>query len=501
MSSSVPSECSVCIEKYSKNERSALKMVQCSSCEYHACKQCVKTYLLGSTNEPHCMNCRKRWDRDLQYELLGSSFINGEYRKHRKTVLFNNEIAQLPATQYYVDASIEQEGYEKKAKELASIKSDMRKDINRIAKAKWHIRRELMYCNSIHKSGLKQRYEKLKEERRQYKYKMPSIVEEIDLYQQKILECRLKKNGVNKTKKTESNGIKCPQDGCRGYVTGKQCNICSNYLCRKCLVLIDTEDELKEHECDKETLETAQLIMKESKGCPSCGTRISKVSGCDQMWCPQCEVAFSWRTGERVNGVIHNPHFYEYARRRQNNGNGNVMRNPGDRVCGGLIDNTTFISAISKLHLPETVETANNISDAHRSVGHLQHVIDNIRRKLNGGTNNIEARAKYMRNIMTEKQFTQHIIRRENEREKLQSLHHIYESYVTIATERINGIVDEIWGLHDTSEIHNRVLNTVNELMSLRNYINEQLHRVRDNYNVVVECFHERRPFEVGKSC
>ena len=74
------------------------------------------------------------------------------------------------------------------------------------------------------------------------------------------------------------------------------------------------------------------MIKAETRGCPSCGVPIFKISGCDQMWCTQCKVAFSWRTGKRVHGVIHNPHFYEFQRQ----GGGAVVNAPNAQICGGI---------------------------------------------------------------------------------------------------------------------------------------------------------------------
>ena len=48
------------------------------------------------------------------------------------------------------------------------------------------------------------------------------------------------------------------------------------------------------------------------------------------MWYTQCKIAFSWRTGRRVHGVIHNPHFYEFQRQ----GGGAVVNAPNAQICG-----------------------------------------------------------------------------------------------------------------------------------------------------------------------
>lgn len=39
------------------------------------------------------------------------------------------------------------------------------------------------------------------------------------------------------------------------------------------------------------------------------------VRNCSQMWCTACNNAFDWRTGAKVSGPVHNPHFHEYQAR------------------------------------------------------------------------------------------------------------------------------------------------------------------------------------------
>ena len=95
----------------------------------------------------------------------------------------------------------------------------------------------------------------------------------------------------------------------------------------------DPQQETVYIKCDEDKKETVKLLRQDTKPCPKCGQLIYKIQGgCDQMYCVKCHTAFSWKTGRRVNGVIHNPHYYAFQRM----GNSAVVRNPGAVVCGGL---------------------------------------------------------------------------------------------------------------------------------------------------------------------
>ena len=124
----------------------------------------------------------------------------------------------------------------------------------------------------------------------------------------------------------------CPGQDCRGFLsTSYKCGVCEKYSCPKCVEFIGEHEDIQFHQCDPDQLKTTELIREQTKPCPGCGERISKVEGCDQMWCTICKVAFSWRTGQRDTGRIHNPHFFEAQQQL-----GLDVRNPGDQVCGGL---------------------------------------------------------------------------------------------------------------------------------------------------------------------
>ncbi len=133
----------------------------------------------------------------------------------------------------------------------------------------------------------------------------------------------------------------CPGEGCRGFLDEKWvCGVCDLSVCSHCHVgLADDEaveerhgagavDEAPEgkrwHICNPDQIATARLLARDTKPCPKCKALISKIDGCDQMWCTQCQTAFSWETGQVEEGRVHNPHYYEWMRRNK----GSVPREP-----------------------------------------------------------------------------------------------------------------------------------------------------------------------------
>ena len=90
-------DCPICCEYYNNSTR---KSVRCEfgDCNYTACKTCVRQYLLGTTSDPHCMNCKKAWSQNFMVMKLNRSFITTDYKKHRSSLLIQREISKLPET-------------------------------------------------------------------------------------------------------------------------------------------------------------------------------------------------------------------------------------------------------------------------------------------------------------------------------------------------------------------------------------------------------------------
>jgi len=193
------------------------------------------------------------------------------------------------------------------------------------------------------------------------------------------------------THRARTVSLKCPVPDCKGFLKSDwHCGICDCYVCSKCHEKRGEEGGAEEtHVCKPENIESAKMIMKECKPCPSCSSMIYKIIGCDQMWCTLCKTPFSWRTGKIIHtGVLHNPHYMEYQREVTGNAN---QRDLNDIPCGGMPDyreitgltkhiyqNETALNILYWFHLILDVENdklpryTNEANDTQRAIRELQ---------------------------------------------------------------------------------------------------------------------------------
>jgi hypothetical protein len=100
----------------------------------------------------------------------------------------------------------------------------------------------------------------------------------------------------------------CPRANCKGFIgEGGICGICKLRACINCGEICEDD-----HVCNDDIKKSFRMMTRESKRCPRCSVLIYQISGCDQMWCVLCHTPFSWRTGERIDGVIHNRYVSSY---------------------------------------------------------------------------------------------------------------------------------------------------------------------------------------------
>ena len=136
----------------------------------------------------------------------------------------------------------------------------------------------------------------------------------------KILNCDLATNNESVQASKNKTRTRCTTENCIGYFlplknSVGQCKVCKNISCTECLSKLEADTD--KHECDPATVETIKLIQKSTVMCPKCKTSVSKIAGCDQMFCTACNTPFDWKTGQVITGRIHNPHYFEYLKNRK----------------------------------------------------------------------------------------------------------------------------------------------------------------------------------------
>jgi len=257
-------------------------------------------------------SCGKVWSMKHVRKMFQLNFIKGKLSNHQGGILFQREQALFPQTQAEMERRHQ---LEKEIDQLSKYISELRE----LAKnEREKIDRE-KYGTAICEIEFDKDYQEI----------ILPINDQINEYEthREHLRFQIKnKNATDKPKFVKA----CPSEDCRGFLNDKfDCGLCKTQFCDKCHG--KKEDQ---HICNKDDVATVSFMAKDTKPCPKCGEGIYKIDGCDQMWCPCCHTAFSWRTGN-VETNIHNPHYYEYVRKT---GGGQAPRNQGDVPCGRVLD-------------------------------------------------------------------------------------------------------------------------------------------------------------------
>jgi hypothetical protein len=437
-------QCPICIEPYNKVANTQIK---CCFCDKDACRRCIQTFLTASTNDPHCMHCNKLWEREFIDDNLTITYRMNDYKKHRENILLDREIALMPATQHRAQQIREAEKLERELlppfdaqlKALYAESSELTRKINAV----YALKNDAQY------------------------------------------NIRLLRTGQGKKEKVEVNFIrKCPDGDCRGFLsTAWKCGLCSKWACPDCHE-IKGENRDAEHTCKPENVATAKLLAKDSRPCPGCATLITKIEGCDQMWCPQCHTPFSWRTGQKETGVVHNPHFYEWQRKMNN---GVAPRALGDVACGGI---PTFHDVRARLtgFSPKEQDTTLNF---HRLISHTHHVEMAQYHNVFNEADNQDLRIQYILGNITAEVLKTTVQQREKKREKERAMRRALELLVQGGTDLLRRIMAE-------ADLDNK-RKILEEIDTLRIYVNELLEKVYDRLKLSVpqytSSWHTKYPF------
>lgn len=77
----------------------------CDSCKCMNRIKYHKKYLLGSIQDPHCMNCMAAISYNIFLQKFNSAWVFTKYKDFRYDVLFNRDKSSLPAMVEYTIGS------------------------------------------------------------------------------------------------------------------------------------------------------------------------------------------------------------------------------------------------------------------------------------------------------------------------------------------------------------------------------------------------------------
>lgn len=419
--------------------------IQCPYCPHSACKSCISRYLLTTYDDPHCMECKRGWNREFIDMHLTKTFRTGDLRKHRAKILMEREKAFLPAHQIFVEGLKETRRILPLINEIAKKTEKYMIERRDILVSREKIARASRGEQDVEKKA--QLYQEILEN--SAKYGKNEAINLMNVFERNELDrayVRAQNQYNGNIEGTAQVGEarefiqRCPSEGCRGYLsTAYKCGVCSKFTCAECLAVKGDSRDVA-HTCDEDAKATASLIRRETKPCPKCGVRIYKIDGCDQMWCTQegCHTAFSWRTGHVVTGVVHNPHYYEYLRQR----NGGVPREIGDVPCGGLPQTwilTRRVQAITGFTLLERQA----IYNIHRSVNDVLHErLPQFPARRPAGINR-DINIRYLMNELTDVEWKKLLEQRESKSEKKKEIGQILTMFTHVASEHFQALERE----------------------------------------------------------
>ncbi len=423
-------DCSICCEKFNNSNHLKVDCKGCNTSEA-ACRTCCKTYILSSTNDAMCMFCKTPWEREFIITNLTKKFADTDLKKYKENLLLERQISLLPDTQ---KEAIKQ----KKMNELKKWNEDVQKE--------------------------KERLKKL-------------IKEQDEISRAYVLQLSRLQYGTS-TEDTSSTNftVKCCDEDCNGFLDDKyHCSMCDTNYCKMCM-------EIKEngHICNEDTKATIQAIKKDSKPCPGCGEMISKIDGCDQMWCIKCHIQFSWRTGQQMEGYNHNPEYFRWLRETGQH----IERNPGEalrngrNICGVQIDAVYITRTVINL-FPREPAVSDSFCEMYRFYRHTEWFVNTFPNRARDVEKSLlNLRVKYLLKEISKDQWKREIQKIDKQNKKNIMYENIWRLALTVLESNF-----EKFAIY-TSEQQNKELYSkmLSECTEFKNYINRSFIKVSNTF-------------------
>jgi len=437
-------ECNICVSAFNKSTR---KKVKCPYCNYEVCSECIKTMMIE--NGESCPDCKKGWNKEFIKDNTTKVWFDGPYKDKRKEQMFEREKSLLQTALPVIKAKQYSEKMKKQIDEL-------KKKIAELEAQKNHCEFELRHNTTRLRQGLE----------------LENVEEKTQVFNREIKFIK-----------------PCPVNDCRGFLsTSWKCELCETWVCKDCLEIKKSKID-EEHKCNEDNINSAKLLLKDSKPCPSCGVRIHRIEGCNAMFCVSCKTCFNWKTGQ-ITKANSNPHFHEWAARK-NKGEIKQEQNcipyniriliEKNLIAKNIIKPITnsIVNRYHNIHINNTnsqYDFINKIGDLVQKIHHLREVVlprINIRQDINSRL--MELRVKYLDKEIDEKEWKRQIFLVEKKMEYDTVIYNLYDIVINVITNSILSLEK----VNSQTEIDKYM----DEIIEVIEYFNEHSLRTSKYYN------------------
>ena len=415
--------CEICTESKRKDQ-----MARCIHCVQESCKKCFAQYLMVDGTKPKmcCMFCSST----LSKEYIRGNTTKNEYIQIRKRVLL----------------------YE----------------FNQKVMSEKHV---IMQMDAVRKQATSKLNETLKERR--------ELKRLIDTNMQRCAELRNTIRNPHITPNT-SYVKHCCLAECNAILDDQlRCTQCGYISCENCLSAYKKDES---HHCSKRAMEDAQSLKKEAKPCPQCSTFISKVEGCDQMWCVECKTAFSWRTGAIMNSesiMYENPHRSAFLRQQvKGYYHYGIFYKEMEPSYSKL--RSHLLKFVKQRELPK--DYVHNVMAIKQNVAELHHALHTITERVNNTkSESFEDRLRYITHEVNDARMANMLWKHEQHHEKWLALRKILDEYVVKATDQLQELLSQLKATTSTVDTFYHALEPFDT-------INMQFNMSMDAYSAHYRC-------------
>ncbi len=419
---------------------------------------------MNSVLDPHCPACSKEWSYDFLTANLPKLWLLKEYKKHREAVLLDREKSLLPETQEAAAAVVR----ERKVKEFRTER------YLQLLQAKRLRREATAHLKNLARPSLKTDpavLETAREACRTQRALIISLDRQLDLVHRGRINLETGEEIPDSTSLAVQPPLPdvvrrefihpCPAEGCRGFLsTGWKCKLCSAKACSKCGDPLPEDDE---HECNPDTRASFEAVRRESKPCPKCAAPISKISGCDHMFCVACKTAFSWRTGEIHPTGNSNPYYWQWRQSRD------PQAGPANVECAATPE-ARIQEVLHRIELLQRQEPPSyyqfNLGMA-QSIRHIHYYLLRRYRFTANSNQHLGLRIKYLLNEITEDQWRINIQRVEKQQRKARFIANILELFVNATVDILEPIILPV-----------QITTAITQIEELRSVCNSELSKI-----------------------